>query len=267
MNDVLRPQEQKANRSLAESLDLQYETVPLPSKGVFYKDGTLAGKDSLEVGYLTAAQEDILTSPNLLQSGKLLDVLLKSVIKDKSVNPSELLLGDRNSILVWLRSTGFGHEYEVSMVCRKCGEDYENTFDLSELDYQELEEMPDENLLYTFKLPKSGAEIKFRLLTAGDESEILNIVKSLQKKTKTKIDNTSTLRMAKSIVSVNGSQDQTAINKLSTSMPMQDAKAFNNYVASVEPGIILKQVCVCPHCEHESEEAVPIRSGFLWPES
>ncbi len=93
------------------SIEVPYDVIPLPSKGLLYP----GRKPTLEVEYLTAMDENILTSPNLLQSGEFVDVLLKRKIRPGQVSPSELLVGDRNSIIIWLRATGYGEKYPVTM--------------------------------------------------------------------------------------------------------------------------------------------------------
>ena len=165
----------------------------------------MEGRDSLEVHYLTAKEEDILTSPNLIQSGKLLDVLIKSVLKDKTINPEELLVGDRNTIMVWLRSTGYGPEYPVNITCQSCGTSYEHEFDLSSLGIKTLEiDPPNSDGTFECELMVRKDKIAFSLMTAKQEYDLLKRTKTKQKLTSSSTNETSTSRLKGLIKSING---------------------------------------------------------------
>lgn len=266
MDDILKRAEIKP-KSSSEDYTIPFDIIHLPSKGLLYKEGTLAGLESIECQYLTAIQEDILTSPNLLSSGKMLDVLLSSVIRDKSINPAKLTLGDRNTIIVWLRSTGYGSDYPAIINCSSCGKDWEHTFDLGSLDIKELEIEPTEEGFFELTLPKTKAKILFRFITSEDEVSIVKKVEASQKKKGTVIDNSLSLRMMASIVEVNGSRDPFTIRRFVESMPVADSKAFREYVNENEPGVILSQECECKNCGNVSTEVIPIRGNFFWPDS
>jgi hypothetical protein len=243
---------------------LPFDIVTLPSRGLLYR-GPLEGKESIEVYYLTAIHEDILTSPNLLQSGKMIDVLLKNVIKDKDVLPGRLLLGDRNAILVWLRSTGYGSDYPVKIRCRACGEAYDYEFDLAELDIKSLETPPDENGLFEYFLPISKKKIKFGLMTGDDDNSIAKIIASKKSKNIT-IDNTLTLKMAYMIKEVDGNADETYIKQFVERLPVKDSRTFRQHLNDIEPGIIMEQDATCSFCGNVAKEVVPIQPNFFWPD-
>jgi len=115
------------------------ETVGLPSRGVFYPNK----KDSVTIKYLTAEEDDILYSPELIKSGRVLDVLLDKAVKDVDLRPEDMLSGDRNFLLVEIRKTGLGNDYVPGEVtCPSCTETYTPTIDLSKLGVKELEAMP-----------------------------------------------------------------------------------------------------------------------------
>lgn len=267
MDDILKPAEIKPKSSSNEQFAIPFDIVPLPSRGKLYKTGPLAGQDMIEVHYLTAIEEDILTSPNLLQSGKMLDTLIKSVVKNKTIEPEKLLLGDRNAIMVWLRSTGYGAEYPVKIGCNQCSNEFIKEFDLGSLEVKYLEEEPDSDGHFSFTLPVSRKTITFKLLTSEDELTIIRKVESMQKKMGTPINNTNTLKLMTSVVAVDGNSDPVAIKKFVETMPIKDSKAFREFVNEFEPGIIMKQECVCPQCGNTSQEVIPIRSNFFWPDS
>jgi len=266
MDDILKRAEIKP-KSSNEEYTIPFDVIHLPSKGLLYKDGPLAGLESVECHYLTAIQEDILTSPNLLSSGKMLDALLKSVLKDKSIDPSKLTLGDRNAIIIWLRSTGYGSDYPVSINCRSCGKDWENSFDLGGLKIRELEIVPNDEGLFELVLPQTKAKILFRFITSEDEITILRKVEAAQRKQGAIVDNSMSLKMMTSIVEVNGNRDPFVIRKFVEFMPVRDSRAFREYVNNNEPGVIMSQECECTSCGNVSTEVIPIRGNFFWPDS
>ena len=116
------------------TFEVPYDVIELPSKGKLY----LGNKSTVKVEYLTATDENILTSPNLLQSGKVIDYLLEQKIKDKDINSKDLLIGDRNAIMIFLRATGYGEMYPVNLTDPNTGEEFEYEINLSELKTKEL---------------------------------------------------------------------------------------------------------------------------------
>lgn len=266
MDEMINPSSIKP-KSSTEEFELPFDVVELPSKGKLYKGTSLEGREFLEVHYLTAQQEDILTSPNLIQSGKMIDALLESCIKDKSIDPKELILGDRNTIIVWLRSTGYGEEYPVNIGCQSCGTNYDNEFNLSDLDIRSLEVDPDENGLFSFDLPKSKKRIKFKFIDGQMESDIAKTIEARRIKMGSKVDNTLSMKMFYAIQEIDGNKDKSYIKKFVDVMPVADARAFRDYSNSIEPGIIMEQMCTCVNCGRSTMEVVPIRTNFFWPDS
>lgn len=266
MDDVLKRGEIKP-KSSNEEYTIPFDVIPLPSRGLLYTDECLAGKETVECQYLTAIQEDILTSPNLLQSGRMLDALMTSVLRDKRIDSSKLLLGDRNAIVIWLRSTGYGCEYPVQLKCRSCGKEWVHEFDLSKLEMKFLEVEPDSSKLFTFTMPQTKTTIRFKLLTSEDELGILKKVEAIQKKQGSPVDNTMSLKMAASIVEVNGESNPLAVKRFVECLPVKDAKSFRDYVNKIEPGITMSQDCECTSCGNISTEVIPIRGNFFWPDS
>lgn len=253
-------------KASSETTDLPFDTIDLPSRGLLYKSGPLAGNGTVEVFYLTATHEDILTSPNLLQSGKMVDTLLNAVIKNRDVKAEELLLGDRNAILVWLRSTGYGSEYPVKIRCKNCAETYTHEFDLSELNLKTLDEEPDSDGYFSFTLPMSKKAIRFKFLTGKDETEVSDLMASKKSKNVGGIDSSNTEKLCRMIVEIDGNQDPMHIRTFVRSMRAGDSKAFKKYVNQIEPGIIMRQDAKCSSCGNIAEEVVPITPNFFWPD-
>lgn len=254
-------------KSSSTELETPFDVVELPSKGKLYKGTSLEGKDSIEVKYLTATEEDILTSPNLLQSGKVLDVLVKSVLKDKTIKVEDLLLGDRNMILVWLRSTGYGAEYPITLSCQSCGHEHTHEFDLGGLDIKYLEEDPDEDGLFSCTLPLRKNTVRYKLLTAGDELAIVKKIEDRKKLTNSVVDNTTTIRMKFLIFDIDGNSDPSFVARYVDTMPVKDSKFLRQEIGKVEPGIIMEQDVTCPSCGDSNKEVIPIRANFFWPDS
>ncbi len=245
-----------------------FDLVSLPSKGLVYPKGSkLRDVSELEIQYLTATQEDILTSPNLIQNGKMLTTLIKSVLRNKMIDVNEMVLGDRNTILIWLRSTGYGADYPVRVQCPNCGTVYENEFDLAALNIKEIDVTPDDQGQFSYSLPVTKKEIKFRLMTGHDEDSITATIQSRKKKLKSQIDNSLTMKLEKLIQSIDGNEDRNYIRQFVAGMPVKDSRSFREYLLEIEPGVEMIQDAKCTACGEWSEESVPIQANFFWPDS
>ena len=143
-----------------------YDTINLPSKGECYKNK----QKTVDVAYLTAYDENLILSPNLYRNGTFLDHILKN--KVKNANPDDLVQGDRDAIIIWLRASGYGNEYPVSVVDEATGKEFDTVVDLSKLKYRKFTLEGDENGCFDFKLPVTGDEIKFRFLTNRDTRKL-----------------------------------------------------------------------------------------------
>jgi len=247
------------------------EFVDLPSAGRFYPDEhPLSGIDVIEIRHMTAKEEDILTSESLLRKGLAINRLLESVIVDKSIKIDDLLIGDKNAMLIASRITGFGPLYETDVTCPSCGETNENVFNLEELGVNDVSELPegvdmnsDKN--FTFSLPKTGVTIEVRLLTSRDERAM---VKTNEKKKKLKLPDTrSTDLLKRVVVSVNGHTDGKDIEKFTEKMPLQDVKYLRKIYELVKPDMDVTCEFTCDSCDHEGEVVMPLTAEFFWPNS
>lgn len=160
--------------------DVPYDMVPLPSLGKIYKNI----KPRIAVAYLTAADEDLITSPNLYLDGKIFDTLLRRKIMNKKIKPEDLCDGDRNAIILWLRATGYGENFPVNVTDPVSGENFESTIDLSKLKIKELTLTPDKNGLFDYVLPKSKSIVKFRFMTHKDDVGYTKLLTELSPKIK-----------------------------------------------------------------------------------
>lgn len=238
------------------------DDVNLPSGGVFYPNK----QSTVKVKYLTAEDENILTSPELIRSGKVLDVLLENSIIDKGLSPSEMLTGDRNAVLLSLRSTGYGDDYPFKMTCPECGEEYEATVKLSELQHKKLEVAPDSNGEFEVELPKMKSKLRFRLLTGKDEA-YLTKVSERSKKTKANVQFSTLLteRYLLQVMEFNGNRDKSYIKKAITAMPIFDSLYLREYMREIEPGVNLEHEFECPKCSKVYTDNISIGARLFWP--
>jgi hypothetical protein len=246
--------------SNTQQFEIPFDELELPSKGLLYPGNASTTK----VQYLTASDENVLTSPNLIKNGKVLEVLLERKIVDSPIPLKDYLVGDRNAIMIWLRATGYGEIYTVKLTDPTTAEEFEYDVDLSNLSSKELGAEPDENGLFDFELPKSKKKIKFKLLTVGDESAILKKSEMINKKLKTQISNTLTYRLETQIVSVDGNTDKNYISQFVQYMPAYDSLKFREYSDEIEPGIDLTVDVEGPSGE-TFPSTIPIGLDFFWP--
>jgi len=240
------------------------DDVELPSLGIFYPNG----KKTAKVKYLTAEEDDVLFSPELIKSGRVLDALLQIVVLDKDLNPEDMLVGDRNAVLMHIRKNGMGNEYKPGkMTCPECGEQYEPEVDLSKLKLKLLENKPDERGEYDFQLPLMKKNIKFRFLNGRDENKIGKATQATTKKglASYKVSKAVTERYRLQIMEVEGNRDKLYISKLISAMPMRDSLVFREYVKLISPGIDFNYEFECTNCGHHYEEDVPMTYRLFYP--
>lgn len=261
--ETIAQQHDIPNQFVETEFEVPTDYVELPSKGAFYANR----KKTVEVKYLTAEDENILTSGDLIKSGKVLDVLLENAIIDKDITPSEMLTGDRNAVLIALRITGYGDEYETKTTCPNCSEVNEKNILLSQLKNKEMLIEPDSEGLFSVQLPKCKANIKFRLLNGSDENR-LQKASEVGKKTikgKLKVATVLTERYLLQIMDVNGNRDKTYIKKFIGVMPIADSFFFREYLTEVEPGVDLNYDFECNNCGTHYSQEVPITAKLFWP--
>ena len=249
------------------------EFVELPSRGQFYSsEHPLHNQETIELRFMTAKDEDILTSQALLKNGLAVDRLVSNLLVNKEINPDDLLIGDKNALLVAARVSGYGADYTVQVSCPSCGTAQSHTFDLTAFENNEGIQ-PDENSdsgvavtdngTFTAVLPRTGYTAEFRLFTAQDEK---NAMQASVKKTKHKLaDSTSTDLLKTIIVSVNGVDDKSEINSFIDNMPAQDARHIRACVKVVTPNVDMSQPCECSSCGAVTDVEVPFTAEFFWP--
>jgi hypothetical protein len=249
--------------------EVPVESVPLPSRGVIYSEGgSLYGKDTIDIKPMTAKEEDILTSRAYIKSGTVLTKLLSSCILDKTVKPDTLISGDRNALLVSLRITGYGSEYDVEVECPECSTKSKQSFDLSQLAIKRLEVEPISHgqNLFEVKLPVTKKTTRVKFLTGEDERDMM-ITSERRKKSGMKVESMITDRLSRSIVSVDGITDRNKLSFFVKNLPARDSLALRRFLDKHEPGIIMKSWMGCPHCHEQSEVGLPMGAAFFWPDT
>lgn len=156
---------------------VQYDVLPLPSNGMCYPTTSPLRCGRIPVAYLTAADENIISSPNAYRDGKLLDIILERKILDKRINVNELSSGDRDAIILWLRATAYGEDFPINATNPQTGKQYSVTIKLSQFGYNDFDLESDENGLFTYTASNED-EIKFKFFTNEDEEELRNVITS-----------------------------------------------------------------------------------------
>jgi predicted RNA-binding Zn-ribbon protein involved in translation (DUF1610 family) len=272
--DISQPQEQPIQQRLesvskAVGFDIPVESVILPSKGLIYSpEHPLCNTEMVEIKCMTAKEEDLLTSRALIKNGTVISKLLQSCILNKSVNAEDLLIGDRNAILINIRISGYGPEYSVRIDCPQCGEEFDNEFSLSGLKIKTLQETPlqPNTNAFSFVLPLSKKEVVFKLLTGKDETEMATEESRARKKLGALTEKNVTSRLFHSILSIDGINERQKISYIVNNLRAGDSRALRKHIDKIEPDIEMKQFAFCPHCGEESEYPVPLSKNFFFPE-
>ncbi len=240
------------------------ETIDLPSRGLFYPEGSPLRSGQIELHYMTAKHEDILTSANLIQKGVVLDRLMDALIATKGVKSSDLLLGDLNAVMVASRILGYGKDYSVTLECPSCGETVEQSVNLAELG-TENEPNNSSDSQFTLVLPLSKAELTLKLLTRGDEQEIDKELKALRKINRD-VEAEATTRLKAMITAVNGDTSKAKIWQFVDNMLVQDARYLRENYKTKVPDINFNVPVECS-CGVSQTARLPIGPDFFWPDA
>lgn len=237
------------------------EVVELPSKGLLYPKSNPLSSGTIEMKYMSAREEDILTNQSYIQKGIVLDKLLQSLIVS-DIDYNDLISGDQNAIMVAARILGYGKDYTFSY------RGQEVTVDLTTIKDKEF----DTSLItpgineFKFILPQSKVNITFKILTIGDEKRINAELEGLKKISKDNIPELST-RLKYIITSVEGNSEPKTIREfVDNYMLAQDSRSLREYMRTVQPGVDLK-------FDYEGNNgieegvALPITLSFFWPDS
>lgn len=233
------------------------EEIELPSKGLIYPKENPLSSGAVEMKYMTAKEEDILTNQNYIQNGTVLDKLLRSLIVDKKVNIDDLIVGDKNALLVSTRILGYGSDYSFNYGGKK------QSVDLTQLTNKPIDESMYQQGINEFEyhIDTTDTTIKYKLLTGRDEKIINQEIEGIRKITPQASPELTT-RLKRMIVSVNGEENPKSINDFVDNYFLaRDSRAFRDHIKNTQPDVDLSVTL-----EGGEEVNIPIGIGFFWPD-
>ena len=258
------PQSAPVQNSLAYTVPTEF--VELPPRGRFYpKEHPLHDQETIEIRFMTAKDEDILSSTALLKKGLAIDRLLESLIV-VDIDPSTIIIGDRNAIMIAARISSYGAGYDVNLACPKCDSKVSYSFDLKKtnlnnecFDQGYLDEynvkFNEEACLFEVELPNSEVTVGVRMLDGQDEKDLLNIDE----------DHSITSMLSAIVASVGADDNPVAVASFVENMPASDSKFLRSLYSILAPNIDLKQGFVCEVCFERKDMEVPLTAEFFWP--
>ena len=248
------------------------EFIELPSQGRFYSAAhPLHNAITVEIRYMTAKDEDILTSRALLKEGVAIDRLLQNILVNKNIDVNSLLVGDKNALIVGARITGYGATYETKVTCPACSTSSDYSFELHtepkqngiEQTLEEYEAVTTDHNTFVVKLPLTQVTVECRLMTGKDE---LQLMKEGERRVRRKMQESGLTDQLKAfIVSVNGDNSPLAIASLIQNLPAQDSRFLRTFYSEITPNIDLTQVFECSSCGYSADMEVPLTADFFWP--
>ena len=250
---------------MAEEFKFPTEVIDLPSEGKLYPPDSPLTAGKVEVKYMTAKEEDILTSQNLIKKGVVIERLLDSLIVTDGVKSHDLLLGDKNAVLVAARILAYGPEYLTDITDPTSGETMQHKFNLADCPFKKIPEDVDVSKGNEFEilLPVSKVKVKFQILTGKDENAIALEIKKLEKLNPAGASITTRLRYA--IVSVDGKDDRGFVNTFVENMLSKDSFSLREEIARISPDIDMEQ-----DIEIGGELVtvdIPMTVDFFWPKT
>jgi hypothetical protein len=229
-----------------QNFSLPHDVVQLPTGGIFYK----SKKKGVKIGYLTANDENYLTGAGRSSENIILK-LLRNKMYEHDLRPEELLDGDVEAILIFLRNTSFGSEYSLNLVDPKTNKPFVGTVTLDELNIRKTEVKPNEDGTFTTKLPRTGVTVKLRPTTFHDTIELDKMVEQYPVGRQAP---TVTWKLLKHIVDIDGDDDRSKISLFVDSLPIMDSKYIRNFLRENEPSLDLKRSVIAPSGELVSFE-------------
>lgn len=248
-----------------QNYDFPTEVISLPSEGKGYPESNPLSKGTIEIKYMTAREEEILTSQNLIKKGIVLNKLFESIVVDKEVNIDDILLGDKNAIMLATRILGYGPMYSIEII-NDNGEKEKLDVDLSKVQTKDV----DTSLLrrdnkYLFTTP-SGNKLVFKLLTHGDEQKIEEDIKALAKFNKGGVSSELTTRYRYMIEEVDGKTDtKSIVDFINNKFLARDTRAFRDHIKSISPDVKMEFEYQNPETGEKEVRSIPMGVGFFWP--
>jgi len=239
------------------------ELIDLPSGGKLYSEDSPLRNGKIEIKYMTAKEEDILTSQNLIKKGVVIDKLIDALILTEGVKGADLVLGDKNAVMVAARVLAYGPEYTCEVTNPITGETIQHTFNLADCPFKKLPDNINQNK-FEVELPISKKKISFKLLTGKEETKILEELNA-SKKLGTQVSPELTTRLRHTITAVDGDKTQTKINEFVLNLLARDSMVLRKEIKDVSPDIELQQ-----EIEIGGETVkvdIPMTVNFFWPDT
>ena len=244
------------------------EFIDLPSKGWFYPEGSPLASGQVELKYMTAKEEDILTSANLIRKGKVIDTLINALLVS-DVTYDDILIGDKNAIMIAARILGYGKDYDIDYKCPSCGEMNKLTIDLTglenkEIDFSKFKKHTNE---FDFELPLSKNTITWKFMDGKSEKALEGELKGLAKfASKEGPGKDLTTRLKHQIIAINGNRDSKAIREfVDNDLFAQDSLALRTHMRESAPDVLTAFNFDCESCGYTKTVDMPIDTGFFWP--
>ena len=257
-----------ARSAAAGNFEFPTEIVDLPSKGLVYSKDNPLSTGKVEMKYMTAREEDILTNPTLIKQGKALDKLFDALIvgngDGEAVNYSDLILGDKNAIMIAARVLGYGPEYEINVNIPGTSDSFPHVVDLTEVGNQTIDEsLYNNSNEFEFTLPVGKQKIIFKLLTGEEEVSIAN---ELEQQSLRGHSKGVTTRLKHQILSIDGDTDRSVINNFIDNMLIaRDSLQLRNYILKISPDIDLSVHVKNDEFKFDGRVLLPIGLDFFWP--
>ena len=265
--------------TLVKETNFPTEIIDLPSKGIPYAEDNPLSSGKIEMKYMTAKEEDILTTQSYITQGVVLDKLFKALIigngEGKPVKYNDLLVGDKNAIMIAARVLGYGKEYTIRIPDPYNNDEIqEEVIDLTQIKDQPIHEQITKfpnTLEFEFELPISKKRITFKLMTHGTEKKVeyaLKDLKKKQKRVKDETDRTMSTRLKHLITAIDGEKDTKEIaNFVDNHMLALESRSFRNYINDIQPDVDLNYTFISNETGDEQEVEIPIEVSFFWPDA
>ena len=246
--------------------DFPTEVITLPSQGKCYPENHPLASGEIEIKYMTAREEEILASQNLIKKGVVLDKLFESIIADKSINVDDIIIGDKNAIVLATRILGYGPDYKIEFTGDD-GEKEQISIDLSKVQTKEVDlSKLNRNNLYEWVTPTTKNVLTFKMLTHGDEKKIDTDVKAMDRLNRGGVSQSLTTRYRYMIKSVDGKEDtKSIVDFVNNKFLARDTRAFRTHIKELQPDMKMEFEYDNPNTGEKEMTPIPMGVGFFWP--
>jgi hypothetical protein len=224
--------------------------------------------EAVDIRTMTARDEDILSSRALIRKGTVLTTLIKACVTNKMIDPDQMVAGDRTALLIAIRNSGYGAEYDPEVQCPVCDGKFRPKFKMDKLELKMLDEDPvaPGTNAFEFVLPVSCEKVTYKLLTGLETAELERTQENLRRiKGPDAPEETVTSRLVASIVSIGGNSDKANVAKFVRTMPARDSFALRMKIDEIQPDVLLEQQVTCALCGAESKVEAGLDVEFFWP--